>query len=120
MEGGGIPSGSVVKNPPASARSMGREDPLEKEMATHSSIFAWEATVHGVAESRTRLSNFTFFLSFFHLQRKLGNIICSLVAVCPSKIWGVILLKGRRIIDTERHLLISASIDISWYLEKTD
>ena len=24
-------------------RSLGREDPLEKEMATHSSILAWEA-----------------------------------------------------------------------------
>ena len=23
-------------------RSLGREDPLEKEMATHSSIFAWK------------------------------------------------------------------------------
>ena len=23
-------------------QSVGREDPLEKEMATHSSIFAWE------------------------------------------------------------------------------
>ena len=31
-------------------RSLGREDPLEKEMATHSSILAWRATVHGVAE----------------------------------------------------------------------
>ena len=34
---------------------LGREDPLEKEMATHSSILAWEyrgpwrATLHGVA-----------------------------------------------------------------------
>ena len=26
---------------------------------------AWWATVHGVAKSRTRLSDFTFFLSFF-------------------------------------------------------
>ena len=26
-------------------RSLGREDPLEKEMATHSSILAWE--IHG-------------------------------------------------------------------------
>ena len=26
-------------------RSLGREDPLEKEMATHSSILAWET--HG-------------------------------------------------------------------------
>ena len=35
----------VVKNPPANAgtqvRSLGQEDPLEEEMATHSSILAW-------------------------------------------------------------------------------
>ena len=28
---------------------------------------AWQATVHGVAKSWTRLSDFTFFLSFFTL-----------------------------------------------------
>ena len=41
-------------------QSLGREDLLEKEIATHSSILAWKipidrgawwATVHGVAES---------------------------------------------------------------------
>ena len=36
----------VLKNPPAiqerRVRSLGQEDPLEKEMATHSSIPAWE------------------------------------------------------------------------------
>ena len=36
-----------VKNPPAmqetQVRSLGQEDPLEKEMATHSSILAWES-----------------------------------------------------------------------------
>ena len=36
----------TVKNLPAmqetSARSLGQEDPLEKEMATHSSILAWK------------------------------------------------------------------------------
>ena len=39
----------MVKNPPVSARdrgdrvrSLGREDPLEEGMATHSSIFTWE------------------------------------------------------------------------------
>ena len=41
----GFPGGSVVKNPPANAEmlvlSLGREDPLEEEMATHSSILAW-------------------------------------------------------------------------------
>ena len=40
-------------------QTLGREDPLEKEMATHSSILAWKnpmdrgaccATVHGVTE----------------------------------------------------------------------
>ena len=36
--------------------SLGREDPLEKEMATHSSVLAWripgtEATVHGFTKS---------------------------------------------------------------------
>ena len=38
----GFPRGSVVKNPPASVGAMGQEDPLEEEMATHSSILAWE------------------------------------------------------------------------------
>ena len=54
-----FPGGSVVKNPPANAGDLGWEAPLEKEMATHSSILAWNmrwteepggATVHGVAK----------------------------------------------------------------------
>ena len=45
---------------------LDQEDPLEKEMATYSSIFAWEspwteepgrATVHGVPKNLTQLSN---------------------------------------------------------------
>ena len=31
----------MVKNLPAMQKSLGREDPLEKEMATHSSVLAW-------------------------------------------------------------------------------
>ena len=38
----GFPSGSTVKNPPVYAGDLGWEDRLEKEMATHSSILAWE------------------------------------------------------------------------------
>ena len=42
----GIPSGSTVKNLPAiqemQVRSLGQEDPLEKEKATHSSTLAWK------------------------------------------------------------------------------
>ena len=41
----GFPGGSVVKNPPAMqetlVQSLGLEDSLEKEMATHFSILAW-------------------------------------------------------------------------------
>ena len=45
----GLPGGSAVKNSPAmqemqetQVQSLGQEDPLEKGMATHSSILAWE------------------------------------------------------------------------------
>ena len=40
-----LPSGSVVKNLPAmqetQVQPLGWEDPLEKKIATHSSILAW-------------------------------------------------------------------------------
>ena len=67
----GFPSGSVVKNLPAmqepqetQVQSLGQEDPLEKGMATHSSILAWRILwteepgglrSNGVAKSQTRL-----------------------------------------------------------------
>ena len=42
----GFPGGSVVKNLPEMqetwVRSLDQEDPLEEEMATRSSILAWE------------------------------------------------------------------------------
>ena len=59
----------MVKNPLAmqetQVQSLGQEDPLEKEMATHFSSClgnpmvrgAWQDTVHGVAKSWTQLSN---------------------------------------------------------------
>ena len=37
----GFPCDSVVKNFPTSTGETGSEDPLEKEMATHSSILVW-------------------------------------------------------------------------------
>ena len=40
-----FPGGAAVKNPPAMQEtwvwSLGQEDPMEKEIATHSSILAW-------------------------------------------------------------------------------
>ena len=61
---------TVVKNLPANAGDArdagsipGWEDPLEKEMTTHSSILAWKIPwteePSGVAESQTRMSNTT-------------------------------------------------------------
>ena len=64
----------MVKSLPATwetqVQSLGWEDVLEKEMATHSSILAWKIswmeepgrlhTVHEVTKSWTQLSNFTF------------------------------------------------------------
>ena len=45
----GFPDGSVVKNPPVMQEtqdtqvwSLGWKDPLEEEMATHSSTLAWK------------------------------------------------------------------------------
>jgi len=46
-------------------QSLGQEDPLEEEMATHSGVLAWKvpwkegwwAAVHGVANSWTQLSD---------------------------------------------------------------
>ena len=56
----------MVKNQPVMqetwVRSLGWEDPLEEDMATHSSLLAWripkdraarQAIVHGVTKSRT-------------------------------------------------------------------
>ena len=64
----GFPGGSDSKESacnagdPGSIPGSGQEDPLEKGMATHSSILAWripwtrgawQATVHGVTKSQT-------------------------------------------------------------------
>ena len=57
----------MVKNLPAKqetwVRSLGQEDPLEKEMATYSSILLWEIPWTGglqsmeLEKSQTQLSN---------------------------------------------------------------
>ena len=69
----------TVKNLPAIqgmlVRSLGRADSMEKRMATHSSILAWripqreepgglQSTVHGVAKSQTRLSDYHSLIHF--------------------------------------------------------
>ena len=66
----GFSGGSVVKNLPTNAGDLGSipgsEDPLEKEMATHSGILMWEIPRTeepgglqsvGLQKSQTRLSD---------------------------------------------------------------
>ena len=60
----GFPGGSAVKNLPANAgdrvQALGGEDPLEKEMATHSNILAWRVPMDREEPGR---------LQFIGLQR---------------------------------------------------
>ena len=61
----GFPGGSVVKNPPDKQKirvwSLGQEDPLEEEMATHSSIPTWRIPW---TEEPRRLQSIGLQLSF--------------------------------------------------------
>ena len=77
----------MVKNPPEMqgtwVRSLGWEDPLEKEMLTHSSILAWRipwtgawwAAVYGVAQSWTRLKRLSSSSNSAYKLNKQGDNI---------------------------------------------
>ena len=84
----------MVKNLPAvqetQLRSLGWEDSLEKEMTTHSGILAWripwteawQAIVHGVAKSQTRLkqpSTTTLLFSILPLIIFIFNSVYGLI-----------------------------------------
>ena len=86
----------MVKSLPAMREtqvwSLGQEDPLEKEMATHSRILAWknpmdgaawQATVHGVTKIRTWLRDFTFtfvdgHLGYLHIKAIINSAAMTL------------------------------------------
>ena len=65
-------------------RSLGQEDPLEKKMATHSSILAWKIPwteepgwlLSMGLQSRTWLSDFTIYLSIQILKVSLKILCC--------------------------------------------
>ena len=68
-------------------QSLDWEDLLQKEMATHPSVLAWkipwteepgynlQTTVHGVAKSRTRLSDFTFTFTYCEWRTVIKTIL---------------------------------------------
>ena len=80
---GGFPDGSAGNNLPAMQQmqkmlvlSLGQEDPLEKEMATHSSILAWR--IPWTEESgrlRSIVSDTTAWLSTKH-RENLKKYLC--------------------------------------------
>ena len=72
----GSPGGSVVKNLPAmqetQVQSLGQKDPLEKEIASHTSIFAWEIPwtkePNGLQSRELQESDITEQLNHHHLD----------------------------------------------------
>ena len=90
-----FPGGSVVKNLPALqetqetlVQSLHQDDPLEKEMVTHSSIpsceipwtkGAWWATVQRITKSQTQLSmhaHLVYAFQFSHLFWVFFIVVC--------------------------------------------
>ena len=70
----------MVKNLPAKqktqVRSLGQEEHLEEEMATHSSILAQEipwTKEPGTLQSMRLLSNFTFTFHFHALEKEMAT-----------------------------------------------
>ena len=79
-------------------QSLGQEDPLKKEMATHSSTLTWEipwteawrTTVHGVAEESDTTKQQSSALKY-SLPALPGNAFLSLwdlVWIPPYGFWG--------------------------------
>ena len=92
----GFPGGSVVKNPPAKQemqiQSLDQEDPLEKEMATNSSILAleipwteepgrlqsigWQRVGHNLPTNTNTFTLRMDFLAPSHLLRNCLTLYC--------------------------------------------
>ena len=118
----GFPSGSEGKNLPAMwkmrARSLGQEDPLEKGMATHISILAWQiprtswvwyciiilqiVPIEGNCSGVHRISLYYFLYPYVNLQltqKKKFNLKIFTSSIFTDNILLNVVLKG--------HILIS-------------
>ena len=80
----------LVKNPPAMqetwVRYLGREDPLEKGKATHSSILAWRIPwpVESMGSQRVRHGSATFTFIFLEIrQTAIENPHPAACELCP-------------------------------------
>ena len=101
----GLTGVSAVKHHPAIQEtqvwSLGLEDPLEKEMAIHSSILAWEiprtggvwqATVHGM--ERVRYDLVTKPLPYVCMQKVFHNKIVTEALFILLKSWKILIMSN--------------------------
>ena len=95
----GFPGGSYRKESVGSEGdgvwSLGQEDPLEMEMAAHTNILAqknltdlgaWQATVHGVAKSWTRLNDFTSFHNNKSKEKQVKETVSNMESISASSL----------------------------------
>ena len=92
-------------------QSLGWEDPLEKEMATYSSIIAWEIpwivkpgglyVVHGLAKSRTQLS--TCARVHTHTQGLYNLLVCISLTYGQRIMWADWRVEGGPVVPEELH-----------------
>ena len=91
----GFPGGTVVKNPMQDTQEMwvqswDQKDPLEEEMATHSSILAWEIQWSekpglqpwGCKRVRCDLMTKQLWYSSWHIYVRRFFSVCTFVCVC--------------------------------------
>ena len=97
----GFPNGSVVKNLPARqetqetwVRSLGQEDPLEREMATCSNILAWK-TPHTNRGAKwaivPRVTKSWTWRSTHCLPAPSGSPPVHKTSPCPQSLWATFL-----------------------------
>ena len=97
----GFPGGSEVKASAWNAGDLGREDPLEKDMATHSSTLAWRipwreepGRLQSMGSQRVGhdwVTSLSFFLSFCPLEESYDwlSILKSKDITLPKKFYSV-------------------------------
>ena len=99
--------------------SLGREDPLEEEMATHSRILAWEIPRTeeprglqpiGPQKTQTQLSGSTtkmFIVALFTISKKWDQLKCSLIDDWIKRTSHTHTLEYYSAKDTENKLLVT-------------
>ena len=106
-------------------QSLGWEDPLEKEMATHSSTLAWRTPwreepgrllFHGVTKSRTRLGDFTS-LSPPVLAGVVPSMTPSLMRILYTYFFLLLLPVGNRQYSLSASISLVHSLTLKWFLK---